>query len=221
MPQPKLKLLYFNMTGRGEAIRLMCKYAGLELEDYRFSSMDEFQKMKADGTLQFGQVPAMEVTLENGTTHQLVQSYAILNYLAKIGGVYPDDPLVAAKADAILFQDADTFFAPTMCTYPDRFGVCLDDAGKEKTKEQVIQEIMPKHLAKIEKILASSPTGFLAGTEKPTPADFVWYCRLNHHIPEWEHVYPKDFGNFEDYPKIKEFIKKVGDLDAVKKHQGK
>ena len=47
--QPSLKLYYFDITGKAECIRLLAAYAGLTLDDYRFSSRDEFLKLKADG----------------------------------------------------------------------------------------------------------------------------------------------------------------------------
>ncbi|CAK0841035.1 unnamed protein product [Prorocentrum cordatum] len=55
------KLLYFNFPGKGECIRLAFHYGGIPFEDYRFSSREEFTKMKESGELQFGQVPALVV----------------------------------------------------------------------------------------------------------------------------------------------------------------
>eukprot|EP00961_Rhodomonas_salina_P114075 1534773-Rhodomonas_salina.2 len=57
--QPKLKLYYFDIKGKGEPIRLLAAYSGLELEDYRFEGRDHFMKLKEDGTLPFGQVPPL------------------------------------------------------------------------------------------------------------------------------------------------------------------
>merc|ERR1719491_1420260 len=109
--QPKLKLYYFDIVGKGEPIRLLCAHAGLELEDYRFESRDVFNEVKASGKFHFGQVPMLEV---NGKV-QLVQSSAILTYLGKLGGVYPkDDDILAAKIDMALAQEADAFTGTTV-----------------------------------------------------------------------------------------------------------
>ena len=57
----ELKLYYFDIPGKAEPIRLACFYAGLELDDYRFGSRDEFTKMKESGELPFGQVPMLRI----------------------------------------------------------------------------------------------------------------------------------------------------------------
>ena len=41
----KLKLMYFDGPGKGEAIRLICAYAGLSLVDHRFKDRAEFTAM--------------------------------------------------------------------------------------------------------------------------------------------------------------------------------
>ena len=61
--KPKLKLYYFNIAAKGERIRLALKHAGSDFEDYRFKDYAEFLAKKQDGSLQFGQVPRLEVEL--------------------------------------------------------------------------------------------------------------------------------------------------------------
>lgn len=39
-------------------------------------------------------------------------------------------------------------------------------------------EVLPRHLASLEKIIARSPTGWAAGTPEPTIADFILVPRL-------------------------------------------
>jgi glutathione S-transferase len=52
----KLKLMYFDIAGKAEAIRLALTSAGLPFEDVRFQSRDEFIALKLSGYLRFGQV---------------------------------------------------------------------------------------------------------------------------------------------------------------------
>jgi glutathione S-transferase len=209
--QPKLKLYYFDIKGKGEHIRLLCAYAGLELEDYRFSSRDQFNALKENGTLAFGQVPLLEVDGK----HQLVQNCAILRYLAQIAGLYPSDPLLAAKVDACMAQEGDAFLGPTVVMYNTRFGIPMDDELKKKSMEMISSDVMPKHLENLERLLKASSTGWLAGTEEPSPADFMWYSRFVHYMADTK-AFPEKLRKLEDYPLLQAFCDKVGSLEAIK-----
>jgi glutathione S-transferase len=55
-----MRLIYFDIPGKAEAIRLCAAVAGVPLEDVRVSR-DEFAEMKAKGVLPCGQVPALDV----------------------------------------------------------------------------------------------------------------------------------------------------------------
>ena len=97
------KLIYFDFPGKAEAIRLALTHAGVAFEDHRFADRAEFQALKASGRLQFGQVPALEVTTAAGETTVLTQSAAILRYVAKLNdsaNLYPADPLLAARVSS-------------------------------------------------------------------------------------------------------------------------
>ena len=52
---PKCKLIYFDIAGRAEYIRLACAYGGVELEDVRVSR-EEFLSMREKGVFP-AQVP--------------------------------------------------------------------------------------------------------------------------------------------------------------------
>lgn len=214
--QPKLKLYYFDIKGKGEHIRLFCAYAGLELEDYRFSSRDEFFALKENGTLAFGQVPLLEVDGK----HQLVQTGAILRYLAQIAGLWPSDPLLAAKADACMAQEGDAFLGPTVVAYNSRFGIPMDDEQKKKAMETIASDVVPTHLKNLERLLKTSSTGWLAGTEEPSPADFMWYSRFVHYMAATE-AYPEKLRKLEEYPLLQAFRDKVGSLEAIKEYYAK
>ena len=211
--QPTLKLYYFDIKGKGEPIRRFCAYAGLELEDYRFTSRDEFLKLKEDGTLSFGQVPMLEVDGK----HRLVQTAAILRYLAKISGLYPEDPLLAAKVDAIMDQETDAFVGPTVVSYSSRYGIAMDDEHKAKSNELIAAEIIPRHLTFAENMLHNSPTGWIAGTEEPSPADFLWHSRMVDYLPEYKGL-PEKLAHMEDYPACKKFVEKMSALEAVQEY---
>jgi glutathione S-transferase len=214
--QPKLKLYYFNIKGKGEPIRLFCAYAGLELEDYRIASFDEFGALKESGKLAFGQVPLLELDGKD----QLVQTASILRYLAKISGLYPEDPILAAKVDAALEQETDAFTGLTVASYTTRFGFTMDEDTKANAYAIISTEVLPKHLGNVEKLFEQSSTGWIAGTEEPSPADFVWYMRLADFIPEKKELSDK-IKSLEDYPACKAFVEKFKSLEAIKGYYAK
>jgi glutathione S-transferase len=98
-----LSLFYLHCI-EGEPIRLLCKYAGMALEDVRLTR-EEFSAKKLDGTLRFGQMPALELE-KNGKPFVLTQTASIMRYIAKVSGnnsLYPtDDHAQAALIDSII-----------------------------------------------------------------------------------------------------------------------
>lgn len=72
------KLYYFDLAGKGEAIRLACAHSGFPLQDVRITK-DEMLAMKEIGKLPFGQVPILELP----TGECLSQSAAIMRYIGE------------------------------------------------------------------------------------------------------------------------------------------
>lgn len=214
--QPTLRLYYFNIKGKGEPIRLYCAYSGLKLEDKRFASRDEFISMREGGKLAFGQVPMLEVDGK----HELVQSSAILRYLSKIAGLYPEDPLVAARIDAALDQEIDAFTGTTVVSYTTRFGIDLDGSAKTKAYEDISSQVLPRHLENVQNLFKISTTGWIAGTEEPSPADFVWFSRLHDFVREKAEYHDK-IKTLEDYPALRAFVEKMKSLEAIKEYYEK
>jgi len=172
----KPRLLYFNIPGKGESIRLAFHYGKILFEDYRFHDRSEFTKMKESGELQFGQVPALVV---KGRT--LIQSAAIMRYVGRQAGLYPENPIVAAKVDAIMDQEADSMMGMRVTKYKERFGFgewILTSENVEKLQATINAEVLPRHLSQLQTILKNGGTGWLAGTEGPTIADFFWVPTL-------------------------------------------
>ncbi|KAE8993087.1 hypothetical protein PF011_g17277 [Phytophthora fragariae] len=92
---PALKLSYFGFAGRAEAARLAFYVGGVPFEDKRLSH-EQFADIKP--SLPLGQVPALEVDGE-----VMTQTYAILRYAGRLGGLYPvSSPFAALKVDEVL-----------------------------------------------------------------------------------------------------------------------
>lgn len=87
-------LTYFNVIGRGEAIRLALKISEIQFEDKRVT-VEEWKREKASSPL--GTLPTFEMDGE-----QIAQSVAILLYVAIKGKLIPADPVAAAKVTQLL-----------------------------------------------------------------------------------------------------------------------
>ena len=78
--------------------------AGVEFEDVRLTQ-DSFKELKESGVLENGQVPMVE--LDDGT--RLFQCDAILNYFAKMYGMFPQDPTLCYHGEATLINYSGDF----------------------------------------------------------------------------------------------------------------
>lgn len=86
---------YFPLPGRAELTRVLFSLAGIEFED-KMIQFQEWPALKPSVPLG-GQLPTL--TLPGGTV--LTQSIAIARYVAACTGMYPEDPEVAHRTDAI------------------------------------------------------------------------------------------------------------------------
>merc|ERR1712039_1126289 len=127
------------------------------------------------------QVPALIVG-EGSDAVTLIQTHAIGRYIAKLAGaasgLYPEDPVLAAKVDAIMDAIHDVEAATLPCKYQERFGynTALGGPGGEGTKlveKDLHDTVMPRLLGNFQAMLKSSSTGWIAGTDGPTIADFM------------------------------------------------
>uniref|UniRef100_A0A7S3NMA8 Glutathione transferase n=1 Tax=Aureoumbra lagunensis TaxID=44058 RepID=A0A7S3NMA8_9STRA len=214
----KYRLLYFNIEGKAEAIRLLFAYAGVQFEDYRFKDRAEFMSLKESGRLQFGQVPALEI--ENGDqTIVLTQTSAILRYLGKEFKpeleLYPmTDSLLAAKIDAIVDQRADAYTGLSVAKYKERFGFDFLNDQSDLTEIAMANwyaNILPKHLDMLTKLLQAGGTSWLAGTQQPSIADFVWCQQL-------KLTAESKPGILDNFPQLTSYIKAFYSLPAISKY---
>jgi len=104
----KLTLLYFPVPARAGAIRDAFRIGRVPFED-RHISREEFQHLKERRELPYGALPVMDI--EGATPSRIAQSNAILRYVGKLGGLYPDDPFTAIRVDEILDFGEDMYQA--------------------------------------------------------------------------------------------------------------
>jgi len=216
----RIRLYYFDTAGKAEAIRLALNHAGLDFEDYRFAGWPELFEFRQFSTSMFGQVPALQLTFEDGTRTLLTDSASILRWIAKAAperNMYPTCPIKANKVDAILTQSADTFSTFLALEYT-RFGTDgLDDATKQECFRANAQDYVPYNLALLERQLKRSGNGWLAGTKEPSICDFKWGSALEAVKAGWM----KDLGrcmDVEKCPLLNAYLGRYHKIPSVAKY---
>ncbi|GMF43171.1 unnamed protein product [Phytophthora fragariaefolia] len=134
---PTLKLRYFAFAGRAEAARLAFYVGGVPFQDERLSS-EQFAEIKP--SLPLGQVPVLEIDGE-----AMTQTYAILRYAGRLGGLYPmNSPFAALKVDELLH---------VWCEMGDQVVPSFQeqDADKKKAMRQgLAKATLPRYAALVE-----------------------------------------------------------------------
>lgn len=88
----EFKLTYFDFPGgRGEPIRIALHAAGIDFEDHRIS-FDEFLQTREQ--MRFNCAPVLHI---DGI--EVTQSNAMLRYVGKMAGLYPEDATQALYCD--------------------------------------------------------------------------------------------------------------------------
>ncbi len=103
----KLELIYFKMRALAEAPRLLLNYSNIEYDD--LMSWDYYGKewSEVKQNVPFKQLPMLVVD----KNHKICQSIAIMTFIENLAGINISDPILNAKANAIM-QSAQELFMP-------------------------------------------------------------------------------------------------------------
>lgn len=221
MSVPSIRVIYFNIEGAAEKIRLALSYYGIPFEDVRPNG-DEFATLRAEGKLPNGQLPIVEIDGELFT-----QSPALARYVAKLGNgsLYSLDPKKALEIDMwmdIHLDDMRDFktalymgMRPTSLGHPEDYH--KTEEGKAKVKqlrELYIAETLPKYMAQVKAQLSKSGGPFLFGSELSI-ADLCWLCRLRYFGKGVADHIPKDC--LDAYPEVCTYRDAIMAVPAVAK----
>ena len=193
---PKLRLVYFKMRALAEASRLLLSASKTEHSyemawDYYGAPWSETK-----GRPPFRQLPMLVVDDKT----EIAQSGAIVRYLARLTGMQPEDPAQLGEVDA-LFEASQEWFAPLNPTI--NFAVGDDFLAKRDAQLPMLH----LRLGDFERQLGKHDGPFFCGTEP-------YYCDFGvfHHV-DLAHFFDKDI--LTDYPKMREFMASVRELDGV------
>ena len=193
------KLYYFDIYARAEPIRMLLTHAKHEFEDVRING-EKLGELKAEGKLEFGQVPM----LEHDGKH-LVQTWAILRYLGKTLGYYPEDWESAWKVDSTCDAVEDFFGKYFKAVFE-------KDEDKKKTLTNDFLTWLPTWIAIIQKRIATNEDPHYLVGNKRTIADFalaaIAFDIVNNEAnPHYAEIAP--LTKKEDYPVLTTYLTKL------------
>ena len=160
---PELKLTYFDFHGgRGEAPRLALSLGGIPFEDRRIP-VSSWASVREE--MPFHAVPILEIDGE-----VISQSNTICRYVGKLAGLYPKDPLPAARCDEVMdaVEDISTQVVATFGTQ--------DEAEKRAVRERLCEGPIRLYLERIQEMLVIRGGEYFA-EDRLTVADlkvYVW-----------------------------------------------
>uniref|UniRef100_A0A6P7GZZ4 glutathione transferase n=1 Tax=Diabrotica virgifera virgifera TaxID=50390 RepID=A0A6P7GZZ4_DIAVI len=141
------KLIYFDVPGKGEAIRMILSYGEIPFEDKRIQ-MGDWPKLKP--TTPLGQLPLLEV---DGKA--IPQSTAICRYLASIVKLDGKD----ARENLALDVALETLFDLQKMNGEIKYE---QDAAKKKEKlEKLLKQGLPLYFGKLDEY-AKKHNGYIA-----------------------------------------------------------
>ena len=198
----KLELIYFKMRALAEAPRLLFHYTNTEYDD--LMSWDYYDKewSEVKPNIPFKQLPMLVVDKE----HEICQSIAIMTFTEYLAGINITDPILNAKAIAIM-QSAQELFMP------------LNPTVNFATGEKFIKkrdDMMPFLLSRfedLEKAIKDNDKTFFIYDE-PRACDFTAF----HHLDLSKMLDPSIIKKF---PRLEKFLDDMMSITSVKSYLDK
>ena len=156
-----MKLHYFDIYAKAEAIRMTLTHAKVEFEDHRMQFAD-MPAIKPE--CEFGQVPLLE---HDGK--KMNQSNSILRYLGKLYGYYPADVYEQFLVDSAIDAVEDLYTKLVRHHFE-------KDEERKKTLQEEATKYLQVVLTAFEKRLQSNTTQKHLVGDKLTVADIAFFA---------------------------------------------
>ena len=193
----KPKLYYFRGRGRMESIRWLLAAAGVEFEEEFFETREQYEKLKKDGLLLFGQVPLVEI---DGMA--LTQTRAILSYLAAKYNLHGKDLKERVRIDMYADGTLDLMMMVALAAFK-------PPGEKEENLALVVEKAKTRYFPVFEKILKDQGEDFLVGNK------FSWAdIQLLEAILMMEEL---DASVLSDFPLLQAFKTRISNIPTIKK----
>ena len=195
----KLELIYFKMRALAEAPRLLMHYTELDY-DY-IMSWDYYDKewSEAKPLVPFRQLPMLVVDKK----YEICQSIAILTFIEKIAGINFIDPILNAKANAVMLS-AQELFLPLNPT----INFAVGDSFNKKREDMM--PFLTSKFEDLDRALKDRDTKFFID-DTPHACDFTAF----HHLDLSKLLDPILLNKF---PRLEKFLEDIMSIQSVKSY---
>ena len=198
----KLELIYFKMRALAEAPRLLFHYTEIEYDDVM--SWDYYDKDWSDvkPNIPFKQLPMLIIDKK----HKICQSLAIMTFIENMAGISISDPILNAKANAIM-QSAHELFMPLNPT------VNFATGDNFKKKKEDMMPFLMSRFEDLEKIIKENDKKFFI-IDEPRACDFVAF----HHLDLSKMLDPSIIKKF---PRLEKFLEDIMSIESISSYLDK
>ncbi len=187
------------MRALAEAPRLLLHYTETEY-DY-IMSWDYYDKewSEVKSKVPFRQLPMLIVDQK----HEICQSIAIMTFIEKITGISIEDPILNAKANAVM-QSAQELFMPLNPTI--NFSV----GDRFNKKREDMMPFLNSRFEDLNRALGDNEKKFYIN-DQPHACDFAVY----HHLDLSKFLDPELIKKF---PRLEKFIEDIESIESIKSY---
>tara|TARA_A100001011_G_scaffold138400_1_gene146065 strand:- start:254 stop:907 length:654 start_codon:yes stop_codon:yes gene_type:complete len=190
------------MRALAEAPRLLFHYTGIDYDDVM--SWDYYDKdwSEVKPHIPFKQLPMLVIDKK----HEICQSLAIMTFVESLAGISITDPIINAKANAIM-QSAQELFIPLNPT------VNFATGDKFKKKKEDMIPFLISRFGDLEKAMKENDKKFFIYDE-PRACDFIAF----HHLDLSKMLDPSIIRKF---PRLEKFLEDIMSIENVKSYLDK
>ena len=195
----KLELIYFKMRALAEAPRLLLNYTNIKYDD--LMCWDYYNKdwTEVKPNIPFKQLPMLVVDKK----YEICQSMAIMTFIENLAGINITDPILNAKANAIM-QSAQELFMPLNPTVNFAIGEKFI-----KKKEKMLPFLLSR-FEDLEKAIKENDKKFFI-YDKPRACDFTTF----HHLDLSKMLDPSILKKF---PRLEKFLEDMMSIESIKSY---
>jgi len=191
-----LTLYFLPLRAQAEPIRMILQYGNIQFNDITIAMADWPQMKLNHEFAPFGQLPILKLS----TGEIIAQSGAIIRFVAKLAGIYPSDPLAAARADMIFeFSQELNMINPLLNFWPTNTDAWSNNCN-------VYFETLSIHLDTATRLLGELE---FFGGDTPHHGDFAMF----HILESCLVINPTCLDN---YPSLRVYIQRMFNLPTIR-----